>query len=176
MQDLLSDILNKGGIFCGGFVRDYLIRGEPFNDIDFFFPGEWPEPYKSWDYIRAVKNQEVVENKIDGIKYHCLKVEPLELTCNIFCFDGKKVFPRACYKPLNYLEAWELILQKKFIMQVPGPKNIRLEYKTTKKGWKKYGMVCITKELEEPPAIGPWTNFVEAKERFDKLLGYEQCK
>jgi hypothetical protein len=170
MQDLLNDIISKGGIFCGGFVRDYLICGKTFSDIDFFFPGEWPEPYKSWHYIRAFKNQEVVENRIDGIKYHCLKVEPLELSCNVFCFDGKNIFPRACYKPMDYLRAWELLLDKKFIMQVPGMKNIRLEYKLNKKGWQKTDTVCITKELEEPPTVGPWTNFVEAKQRFDKLI------
>lgn len=170
MQKLLGDILTKGGVFCGGFVRDYLIRGEPFNDIDFFFPDEWPEPYCSWHYMRDIPGKEVVENYADGMKYNCLKVEPLELSCNVFCFDGKNIFPRACYKPMDYVKAWELLLQKKYIMQVPGTKNVRLQEKIKKKGWEKVKAVWVRGEIEELPATGPWVDFKEAKERFDKLV------
>jgi hypothetical protein len=170
MQDLLSDIVKKGGIFCGGFVRDYLIRGEPFSDIDFYFPGKWPEPYVSWDYKRSIKNQEVVQRFIDGVKFDCIKMKPFQCTCNIFSFDGEKIFPRACCKPLDYLQAWELLLEKKFILQIPALENVIYEQKIKRKGWKKHGTVYITGEIEEPPTIGPWTNFVEAKERFGKLL------
>jgi len=169
MRDLLNDVLVKGGFFCGGFVRDYLIRGEPFNDIDFFFPGEWPEPYRSWHYRRDIPGKEVVENYADGIKYNCIKIEPLEFSCNVFCFDGKNIFPRACCKPMDYVKAWELLLQKKYVMQVPGIKNVVFEVKIKKRGWKKAEAVWTHGEIEEPPVTGPWVDFKEAKERFNKL-------
>jgi hypothetical protein len=171
MQDLLNDIVVKDGIFCGGFVRDYLIRGEPFNDLDFYFPGEWPEPYSSWRLIRSLKNRETCENIIEGMKCHCVRLEALDLSCNVFSFDGEKLFPRTFYSPINYLEAWNLIFKKQFVTQVPGIKNIKLRAKLQKRGWEQAGIVYLNEEKEIPPAIGPWTNFVEAKKRFDRLAG-----
>jgi hypothetical protein len=170
MQDLLNDVLGKGGIFCGGFVRDYLIRGEAFSDIDFFFPGEWPEPYISWKYRRDWPGHEVVENYVNGVKFNCIKIEPLEFSCNVFCFDGKNVFPRAVCRPMDYINAWELLLQKKYVMQVPGFKNVVFEHKAKKKGWERAELVWTHGEIDQPPATGPWVDFKEAKERFDRLM------
>lgn len=169
MQDLLNDVVGKGGFFCGGFVRDYLIRGETFNDIDFCFRGEWPEPYNSWTPISVVKNSRTVESRIDGMKFQCVELENFDLSCNVFSFDGQNLFPRTFASPFNYLEAWDLIFRKKFITQVPGIKNIRLRAKLQKKGWEQEGMVFLDGRIETPPATGPWTNFVEAKQRFDRL-------
>ena len=169
----LNDIAGAGGYFCGGFVRDYLIRGESFNDIDFCFAGKWPNPYASWPLIRAQLGRETAEAHIDGMKYHCVNLEAIDLTCNLFCFDGLKVYPRACFqyrdRPVDYFKAWEMLLEKKFIMQVPAIKNVKLRAKLTKRGWMDCGIDLVANTLATPPQVGPWSDFALAKERFDSL-------
>lgn len=170
---LLNRIICAGGRLCGGFVRDYLIRGESFNDIDFTFNCKWPEPYASWRFIRTSKGRETAENIIDGMKYHCVNLEPTDLTCNLFLFDGVSVFPRPCFqyrdKPIDYSEAWEMLLQKKFVMQVPAFKNVKLRAKLIKRGWEHCGVGLSIKTIAQPPSHGPWSDFTLAKERFDAL-------
>ena len=169
----LNDIIGSGGYFCGGFVRDYLIRGESFNDIDFCFNGLWPNPYASWPLIRTEVGRETAEAHIDGMKYHCVNLEAIDLTCNLFCFDGLKVYPRTCFqyrdRPVDYLKAWEMLLKKKFVMQVPAIKNVKLRAKLTKRGWIDCGIDLVVSTLSTPPPVGPWSDFTLAKERFDAL-------
>ena len=169
----LNNIIRAGGHFCGGFVRDFLIRGESFNDIDFCFNHKWPEPFASWPLIRILKGRETAEKFIDGMKYHCVNLEPIDLTCNLFCFDGSKIFARSSFeyrdRPLNYIEAWEMLLEKKFIMQVPAIKNVKLSAKLTKRGWVDCGIDLVTDRVATPPACNPWSDFALAKERFDAI-------
>ena len=173
MIALLNDIAKAGGYFCGGFVRDYLIRGESFNDIDFCFAGKWPNPYVSWPLIRTEIGRETAEAHIDGIKYHCVNLELIDLTCNLFCFDGVKIYPRPCFryrdKSVNYVEAWEMIFEKKFVMQVPAIKNVKLRAKLTKRGWEDCGIDLTINKITTPPSSGPWSDFMLAKERFDAI-------
>lgn len=169
MTELLNKIISSGGIFCGGFVRDFLIRGEQFNDIDFFFYGEWPHPFSTWPLIRTEIGRETAEMHIDGMKYHCVRLEPIDLTCNMFCFDGEKVFPRKCFEPINYEEAWKLLLNKQFVQQVPAIKNVALKVKLVKRGWEFCGISIVNKKIAIPPIDGEWFDFKQAKERFDSL-------
>ena len=173
MIALLNDIAKAGGCFCGGFVRDYLIRGESFNDIDFCFAGKWPNPYAHWPLIRTELGRETAETHIDGIKYHCVNLEAIDLTCNLFCFDGFRVYPRPCFqyrdKPVDYFKAWEMLLEKKFVMQIPAIKNLKLRAKLTKRGWIDCGIDLVVNTLAIPPKFGPWSDFTLAKERFDAL-------
>ena len=154
-------------------MRDYLIRGECFNDIDFCFDGEWPYPYSSWTLIRSLKGRETAENIIGGIKYHCVNLEKIDLTCNLFCFNGHKVYPRECFqyrdKQIDYIKAWEMILEKKFVMQVPAIKNVQLRAKLKKRGWIDCGIDLVTDKVAIPPACGPWSSFTLAKQRFAAL-------
>ena len=169
----LNDIIKSGGYFCGGFVRDYLIRGESFSDIDFCFAGKWPNPYAYWPLIRTEIRRETAETHIDGMKYHCVNLEAIDLTCNLFCFDGFKVYPRPCFqyrdKPVDYFKAWEMLLEKKFVMQIPAIKNLKLRAKLTKRGWIDCGIDLVVNTLAIPPKFGPWSDFALAKERFDAL-------
>ena len=169
MIELLSKIIDCGGIFCGGFVRDYLIRGEQFNDIDFFFFGEWPHPFSAWPLIRSEHGRETAEYHADGIKFHCVRLEPIDLTCNLFCFDGQKIFPRKCFNPIDYKKAWEMLLNKQFIQQVPAIKNIALKTKLLKRRWEFHGISMATKTIANPNISGPWSDFTLAAERFHAL-------
>ena len=169
MTELLNKIISSGGVFCGGFVRDYLIRGEKFNDIDFLFSDGWPHPFSAWPLIRTEIGRETAEMHIDGMKYHCVRLEPIDLTCNMFCFDGEKVFPRKCFEPINYAEAWKLLLNKQFVQQVPAIKNVALKVKLVKRGWEFLGITITNKRMAIPPTSGPWSDFTMAAERFSAL-------
>ena len=169
MNGLLNKIISCGGYFCGGFVRDYLIRGEAFSDIDFSIDGEWPNPFCGWPLIRTELGRETSEKHINGIKYHCVRLEPIDLTCNLFCFDGTKIFPRECFQPIDYIRAWELLLNRQFIQQAPAIKNIALKTKLVKRGWEYVGITMAGNSISIPTKVGPWSDFTLAKERFDAI-------
>jgi hypothetical protein len=169
MKNLLNEIVQSGGILCGGFVRDYLIRGGQFNDIDFFFKKDWPEPFQSWERIRTVKGNETAQKIFNGVKYHCLIVESTDLSSNVFCFDGIKLYPRPLVAPIDYVQSFRFIFENKYTLQVPSLKNLRLEAKLKKKGWERAGIVYVSSDIATPPSVGPWSDFTLAKERFDAL-------
>jgi hypothetical protein len=161
LKEPLNDILKAGGLFCGGFVRDYLIRGEQFNDLDFYFPNEIPEPYASWPFIGGAKTK-----FFEGTKFHC-GTSSYDLTCNVFSFDGEKIVARPTYMTASYTQAWRMIFERRFIYTHRQDAGAREKMK--RRGWE---MVSIDfRKRGEPfaPSYGVWSDFKEAKERFDSL-------
>lgn len=161
LKELLNNILKAGGLFCGGFVRDYLIRGEDYNDIDFYFPLDIPEPYASWKFIGGAKTMIIA-----GKKFHCA-TSPYDLTCNVFSFDGEKIVARPTYIEFSYAKSWEMIFKKQFVYTNRPDTGAREKMK--RRGWE---MVSIDfRKRPEPfaPSCGVWSDFKQAKERFESL-------
>jgi|GEM_PF-4073915 len=161
LKEHLIDIVESGGLFCGGFVRDYLIRGEPFDDLDFYFQGEIPEPYASWPFVGGAKTQ-----LFEGTKYHC-GTSPYDLTCNVFSFDGEKVVARPTYMTTSYAQAWRMIFEKRFIYTHRPDAGAREKMK--RRGWIMEGIDFNRRPDPYAPASGPWSDFTLAAERFHAL-------
>ena len=101
-KEILSSILSRGGFLCGGFVRDWLILEEEYNDIDFYFRGEIPAEFNSWK-----SNGRARVNEIDGVTYHIVLMNlDSDLSCNLFCFDGQRLFARPTRVLFSYAKSW----------------------------------------------------------------------
>jgi hypothetical protein len=161
-KEPLNDILKDGGLFCGGFVRDYLIRGEEYDDIDFYFPEVTPEPYASWDIVGGAKT--MIMNKK---KFHCCKNTPYDITCNIFSFNGEKINARPTLLEVSYTRSWELIFERKFIYS--DFRDIRVREKMRRRGWEMVGIDFRKRSEPFAPSHGPWSDFTLAAERFTAL-------
>ena len=161
LKEPLNDILKAGGFFCGGFVRDYLIRGESFNDIDFYFEGSIPKPYASWPFIGGAKTQ-----FFEGTKFHC-GTSPYDLTCNVFSFDGKGIVARPTYMMASYAKAWEMLFEKRFIYTHRQDAGAREKMK--RRGWIMDGIDFNRRPAPHAPTSGPWSDFTLAAERFTAL-------
>jgi hypothetical protein len=161
LKEPLNDVLKAGGLFCGGFVRDYLIRGEQFNDLDFYFPKEIPEPYASWPFIGGAKTK-----FFEGTKFHC-GISPYDLTCNVFSFDGEKIVARPTYMTASYAAAWRMILEKRFIFT--NLADIIAREKMKRRGWIMEGIDFKRRPDPYAPTAGPWSGFSQAAERFTAL-------
>jgi hypothetical protein len=161
LKEPLNDVLKAGGLFCGGFVRDYLIRGEQFNDLDFYFPKEIPEPYASWPFIGGAKTK-----FFEGTKFHC-GISPYDLTCNVFSFDGEKIVARPTYMTASYAAAWRMILEKRFIFT--NLADIIAREKMKRRGWIMEGIDFKRRPAPYAPTAGPWSDFTLAAERFHAL-------
>lgn len=161
MKEQLLKIIQDGGLFCGGFVRDYLIRNESFNDIDFYFPSYVPEPYASWKFIGRAKTM-----IIDGKKFHC-GTSPYDLTCNVFSFNGENIIARPTFMEFSYARSWNMIFKKEFVLTET--KDVFCAAKMQRRGWDK--VECDFRKRSEPlaPCFGVWSDFKEAKERFESL-------
>ena len=161
MKERLLKIIKDGGLFCGGFVRDYLIRGKDYNDIDFYFPTDTPEPYASWKFIGGAKTM-----IIDGKKFHC-GTSPYDLTCNVFSFDGEKIVARPTFMEFSYTRSWEMIFRKEFVFTEI--KDASSAAKMQRRGWSKVGSDFRKRPEPFAPSCGAWSYFKQAKERFDSL-------
>lgn len=161
MKEKLAEIIKAGGLFCGGFVRDYLIRGEEYNDIDFYFPTTTPEPYSSWEFIGGAKTM-----FFNGKKFHC-GTSPYDITCNVFSFDGEKIVARPTYMEFSYTRSWEMIFKKEFVFTTM--KDISSAEKMKRRGWVKVGSDFRKRSEPLAPSCGMWSDFTLAKERFDAL-------
>ena len=163
---MLNNILDSGGLLCGGFVRDRLILGEKPNDIDFYFNGKTPQPFQSWDSNGAAK-----EKIFMGTKYHCIEPvklsENTDLTCNIFSFNGRELVARPTHNCYSYFKSWELLLKKRFVFT--NKKEIRIKLKMLAKGWTQETHDFRRQTEPIAPPFGPWSDFTLAKERFDSL-------
>ena len=160
---MLNSILDCGGFVCGGFVRDWLILGEQYNDIDFYFQGDIPAQFDSWK-----SNGRAKVNVIDGVTYHIVLMNPdSDLSCNLFCFDGKKLFARPTKVLFSYAKSWDLIFEKKFVYT--NPLDFRCRTKMLEKGWTQERIDTRKRNEFSAPLYGPWSDFTLAKERFDSL-------
>lgn len=162
MKEQILKIIKDGGLFCGGFVRDYLIRGEDYNDIDFYFSSEMPEPYVSWPFIGGAKTK-----FFEGTKFHC-GTSPYDITCNVFSFDGEKIVARPTYMEFSYTRSWEMIFKKEFVFTTM--KDISSAEKMKRRGWIKVESDLRKRKKPFAPQEGIWLDFTLAKERFDKLI------
>ena len=167
--------LEKGAILRGGFVRDWLIRGEKFTDIDFELFSEPDEYFKSWeDHPAAWASSYFIKAKVvDGMWFDVIRKpvnnELCELSCNIFGFDGNRLvllpFPtKFCPK-----KSWEMILEKKFtrLFDRAAPDAVG---KIAEKKWKFVYSKPEIGPLTDINMVGPWTHFTEAKRRFDETV------
>lgn len=120
MHKVISKILNSNGFFTGGFVRDYLIRGEKFSDIDYAFHDSL-----SANHLDKIINIEGVgeidlghleqRDWIKGLFFHyCPRIYYYDLSCNLFGFDKNGFFPLPSFHTFSLNKSWELILEKKF--------------------------------------------------------------
>ncbi len=163
---MLTEILDCGGLFCGGLVRDYLIHGEKFNDIDFYFPNEIPEPFRSWKSNGA---RRIYFDK--GVEFHCIEPQRLsgntDLSCNIFSFDGQKLRARPTLNSFSYFKSWELLQNKRFVFT--NTAEVRIKLKMLAKGWTQESRDFRRQSEPIAPPLGPWSDFTLAKERFDAL-------
>ena len=163
-KEILHSILSCGGFLCGGFVRDYLILGEEYNDIDFYFQGDIPSEFNSWK-----SNGRARVKKIDGVTYHIVLMNPdSDLSCNLFCFDGQRLFARPTKVLFSYDKSWSLIFEKKFVYT--NALDIRCRTKMLGKGWTQDRIDTRQKVEALAPLYGPWSNFALAKKRFDARL------
>lgn len=159
----LNNILSKQGFICGGFVRDWLILGEQYNDIDFYFNGDLPEEYNSWR-----SNGRARVNEIDGVTCHIVTMNPdSDLSCNLFCFDGQRLFARPTRVLFSYAKSWSLIFEKKFVYT--SALDIRCRTKMLNKGWIQDRIDTRQGADFLAPQYGPWSDFTLAKERFDSI-------
>lgn len=162
-KEILSNILSCGGFFCGGFVRDWLILGEKCNDIDLYFEGDIPAEFNSWK-----SNGRARVNEIDGVTYHIVAMNPYsDLSCNLFCFDGEKLFARPTRVLFSYAKSWSLIFEKKFVYT--NALDIRCRTKMLNKGWTQDCIDTRQRSEATAPTYGPWSDFTLAKERLDAV-------
>jgi hypothetical protein len=162
-KEILNRVLEYGGFICGGFVRDWLILREEFNDIDFYFEGDIPAEFNSWK-----SNGRARVKEIDGFTYHIVSMNPQsDLSCNLFCFDGQKLFARPTRVLFSYAKSWSLIFEKKFVYT--NALDIRCRTKMLGKGWTQDRIDTRQREEASAPLCGPWSDFTLAKERFNAL-------
>jgi len=162
-KEILSSVLSCGGFLCGGLVRDYLILGEEYNDIDFYFEGDIPAEFNSWK-----SNGRARFNEIDGVTHHVVTMNPhSDLSCNLFCFDGQKLFARPTRVLFSYAKSWSLIFEKKFVYT--NALDIRCRTKMLSKGWAQDRIDTRQRSERLAPIHGPWSDFALAKERFDAI-------
>jgi len=162
-KEILNNIIANGGFLCGGFVRDWLILGEEYNDIDFYFQGYIPAKFNFWK-----SNGRARVNEIDGVTYHIVLMNPdSDLSCNLFCFDGKRLFARPTRVLFSYAKSWSLIFEKKFVYT--NALDIRCRTKMLGKGWTQDRVDTRQGAEALAPLYGPWSDFTLAKERFDAL-------
>lgn len=162
-KEILNNIIASGGFLCGGFVRDWLILGEKYNDIDFYFEKQIPDEFASWK-----SNGRARVNQIDGVTYHIVAMNPhSDLSCNLFCFDGQKLFARPTRVLFSYAKSWELIFEKKFVYT--NTLDIRCRTKMLNKGWTQDRIDMRQRKEPLAPICGDWSSFALAKERFDAL-------
>jgi hypothetical protein len=160
---ILSHILNKDGVLYGGFVRDYLIRGEDFRDIDYYFNNQFANPNNRLLYIN---NQPLDLTSIEepvkfifGKEYHIFyRSYYYDLSCNLFGFDKDGFFPLPTqHKDVDLDKAWKGILNKEFYKLSYGRLSIN---KLITKGWKMFDETSdLCQEIIVRDRSGIWQEY-----------------
>ena len=175
MHRVISKILNTNGFFSGGFVRDFLIRGEKFSDIDYAFHDSI-----SANHLDKIINLEgkgqvdlgFLEQKdwLDGLPFHyCPRIYYYDLSCNLFGFDKNGFFPLPSFHTFDLNKAWELILNKKFYKLCNGRLTIN---KMLNLGWNIEGEINDKQDqIIEHDRNGIWNNYNQiATKRLNELI------
>lgn len=164
---MIAKILESGGMLTGGIVRDWLIRGETFNDVDFYFDQE-PEWILEW----GSKNKRLFR-EVDCVTYHCQRIVPgtstQDLTCNLFSFSLKRgLFARPSPYDFDYNYGFAMLLQKEFGVLDLRDANIR--FKMIGRGWKEIYMPKKRREVYAPES-GIWDAYSDlARQRLNLIL------
>lgn len=175
MHKVISKILDTNGFFSGGFVRDFLIRGERFSDIDYAFHDSISANHLD-KIINIPGRGEVdlgfLEEKdwFEGLLFHyCPRIYYYDLSCNLFGFDKNGFFPLPSFHTFDLNKAWELILDKKFYKLSDGRLTIN---KMLNLGWKIEGDISDKQnQIIEHDRIGVWNNHNQiARERLNELI------
>lgn len=165
VRQVVQKIYQEGGVFVGGFVRDYLIRQEPFNDFDFYF--ESPPPWiQEWDFWGCAHRR-----KTAGKDFHCQKVPfDWDLSCNFFNFSKEKgLFAKPVTSVFPHSEAFDLVLKKEFAYLEPRAGNLRI--KMLQRGWHSRVVNFGKRESAWAPLSGPWDAMQGVfRERFDRWV------
>lgn len=162
-SQILSYLLEDGGIFYGGFVRDYLIRGESFNDIDYSFADEMSIDKTLYIDDVPVNFADTEERRkmIFGKEYHFFhRSYYYDLSCNLFGFDKDGFFPLPSqHKDVDLDKCWNGILNKEFYKISRG---ILKTDKLKMRGWE---MIDETTDLSQDIIIkdrtGIWQDYNE---------------
>jgi hypothetical protein len=161
---MIKQIYESNGTFTGGIVRDYLLLGEMFNDVDFYFNTE-----PKWIYEWANNHQKFWMVK-DCVTYHCQKVPfNWDLSCNLFNFSKERgIFAKPSIHKFNYEVAFEMLLNKRFVLLHKFA--INLKFKMIARGWVAEPSFYETQE-EQAPKHGSWEQYSEiASERMKALF------
>lgn len=146
MHKAISKILEQDGFFFGGFVRDFLIRGEKFSDIDYCFSNSsYLELMNAYILDSNFNNKIDLANLmeisyIDGLNFHYSPVRGYyyDLSCNLFGFDKNGFFPLPSFHSFDLNKAWELLINKKFFKLCDGRLTIK---KMIRNGWECVGEI-----------------------------------
>jgi len=175
MHKVVSKILNSKGFFIGGFVRDYLIRGEKFSDIDYnFHDNACMRPTEKTILLRGKGDVNLADleqkDYLEGLLFHyCPRSYYYDLSCNLFGFDEDGFFPLPSYHKFDLEKAWELILEKKFYKLCNGKLTIN---KMLSAKWEFIGEINDRQsQIISHQRDGVWTKYNDkAMERVNQLL------
>ena len=110
MRSIINEILQRGGELLGGFVRDYLIRGEAFSDIDFVLPR-----HEDLGIGLSKKSQTHAEFIIDNTRFHWqYSAFETDLSCNFFHYSLHGIVAKPTKINYSYERSFGLIKDKEF--------------------------------------------------------------
>jgi len=175
MHRVIYKILNTDGFLSGGFVRDFLIRGEKFSDVDYGFHNSFSENNmrRTINIIgKGEVNLNFLEQKdwLDGLLFHyCPRTYYYDLSCNLFGFDKNGFFPFPSFHTFDLNKAWELILNKKFYKLCDGKLTTN---KMLNLGWKMEDEINDKEnQIIKHPRNGIWNNYDKiAMQRLNELI------
>jgi hypothetical protein len=167
---MIEKIYQSNGIFTGGIVRDYLLLGECFNDVDFYF-NQQPEWILQWS-----NNRQKFWLTKNCVVYHCQK-SPFnwDLSCNLFNFSKERgIFAKPSIHKFDYEKAFEMLLHKRFSLLHLVAMNLKL--KMIGRGWIAEPSFYETQE-EQAPEHGSWEKYSDlARERIKELFEHENAE
>ena len=152
MHEAFTRILDADGIIMGGFVRDFLIVGEGFGDIDFEIPGMDSPLFEGMKSCIASH-----EKTIGTTRFHqTRRKDCTDLSCNFFGLSKDGIFARPLKAMFSYELAFRMIAQKRY--RLFNPMDARLVFKMEKKGWQMEGYLdCSIMDIPaKAPAHGSW--------------------
>jgi len=170
-KDIISNLLDTDYYIYGGFVRDYLILGEKFSDIDYYSKKIHNLP-TSMSTKCGFFHAGYADQYVCGVKYHFkLRCFTHALSCNFFGFDKNGFFALPTEHDFCYNKAFELTINKKYydLGGIPHETK-RMETKLMHRDWIRAGKENSKRENITAPSTGIWTEYNEiAFERIRNL-------
>ena len=154
-KDIIFNLLYSDYYLYGGFVRDYLILGERFSDVDYYGKNS------NVKLLNVKTNHGLFqaglsEQSVCKVSYHFqLRSYFNDLSCNFFGFDKNGFFALPTEHSFCYNKAFELILNKQYY-DLGGQVN---ESKLMLKGWKRVGKENDKRDEITAPTEGVWTEY-----------------